>query len=74
MSKRLKDGVYTASLSNDKVRYFVHDGLIIMSSKYGTYKTTENFMLGSQYSVNPDPLPDGMADEFVDSYNKLEQW
>ena len=73
MSKRLKDGVYTASLSNDKVRYFVHDGLIIMSSKYGNYKTTENFMLGSQYSVNPEPL-NVSPGEFLEAYNKLENW
>tara|TARA_R100001163_G_C4948382_1_gene117217 strand:+ start:297 stop:518 length:222 start_codon:yes stop_codon:yes gene_type:complete len=73
MSKRLKNGIYTAKLSNDKVRYFVHDGLIIMSSKYGNYKTTENFMLGSQYSVNPEPLTVGSS-EFLDAYNKLEQW
>jgi hypothetical protein len=45
-----------------------------MSSKYGTYKTNENFMLGMQYSVNPEPLPDDMADVFIDEYNKLEQW
>ena len=31
-------------------------------------------MLGMQYSVNPEPLPDGMASEFLDEYNKLEQW
>tara|TARA_R100001129_G_scaffold53972_1_gene37061 strand:- start:16 stop:240 length:225 start_codon:yes stop_codon:yes gene_type:complete len=74
MSKRLKDGIYQARLSDATVRYFVHDGLIVMSSKYGTYKTTENFMLGSQYSVNPDPLPSGMAEKFLDEYNKLEQW
>ena len=73
MSKRLKDGVYTARLSNDKVRYFVHDGLIIMSSKYGNYKTTENFMLGSQYSVNPEPL-NVSSGEFLKAYNKLEKW
>jgi len=73
MSKRLKDGVYTASLSNDKVRYFVHDGLIIMSSKYGNYKTTENFMLGSQYNVNPEPL-NVSPGEFLKAYNKLTSW
>ena len=73
MSKRLKDGVYTASLSSDKVRYFVHDGLIIMSSKYGNYKTTENFMLGSQYNVNPEPLSVSSG-EFLKAYNKLEEW
>ena len=74
MSKRLKDGVYKTTVGGDPMRYFVHDGLVVMSSKYGTFKTTENFMLGMQYSVNPEPLPDGMADEFIDSYNKLEQW
>ena len=73
MSKRLKDGVYTASLSDAKVRYFVHDGLIIMNSKYGTYKTTENFMLGSQYNVNPEPL-DVSPGEFLKVYNKLTSW
>tara|TARA_B100000085_G_scaffold138558_1_gene126281 strand:+ start:1567 stop:1788 length:222 start_codon:yes stop_codon:yes gene_type:complete len=73
MSKRLKDGVYTASLSDAKVRYFVHDGLIIMNSKYGTYKTTENFMLGSQYNTNPEPL-DVSPDEFLKVYNKLTSW
>ena len=73
MSKRLKVGVYTASLSDAKVRYFVHDGLIIMNSKYGTYKTTENFMLGSQYNMNPEPL-DVSPGEFMKTYNKLEQW
>ena len=73
MSKRLKDGVYTASLSDAKVRYFVHDGLIIMNSKYGTYKTTENFMLGSQYNVNPEPL-DVSPGEFLKVYNKQTSW
>jgi len=73
MSKRLKNGMYTASLSNEKVMYFVHNGLIIMSSKYGNYKTTENFMLGSQYNVNPEPIT-VEASEFLDAYNKLEQW
>ena len=73
MSKRLKDGVYTASLSDAKVKYFVHDGLIIMNSKYGTYKTTENFMLGSQYNVNPEPL-DVSPGEFLKVYNKLTSW
>ena len=73
MSKRLKDGVYTASLSDAKVRYFVHDGLIIMNSKYGTYKTTENFMLGSQYNMNPEPL-DVSPGEFLKVYNKLTSW
>ncbi len=74
MSKRLKNGIYKTTISGDPIRYFVHDGLIVMSSKYGTYKTNENFMLGMQYSVNPEPLPDGMADVFIDEYNKLEQW
>ena len=73
MSKKLKDGVYTASLSDAKVRYFVHDGLIIMNSKYGTYKTTENFMLGSQYNMNPEPL-DVSPGEFLKVYNKLTSW
>ena len=73
MSKRLKDGVYTASLSDSSVRYFVHDGLIIMSSKYGNYKTTENFMLGSQYNVNPEPLTIESG-EFLKAYNQLESW
>ena len=73
MSKRLKDGIYTARLSGSNVRYFVHDGLIIMNSKYGNYKTTENFMLGSQYNVNPEPLTVEPS-EFLDAYNKLEQW
>ena len=74
MSKRLKNGIYKTTVGGDPMRYFVHDGLIVMSSKYGTFKTTENFMLGMQYSVNPEPLPDYIADGFVDSYNKLEQW
>jgi hypothetical protein len=74
MSKRLKDGVYKTTVGGDSMRYFVHDGLIVMSSKYGTFKTTEHFMLGMQYSVNPEPLPDGMADKFLEEYNKLEQW
>ena len=58
MSKRLKDGVYKTTVGGSPMRYFVHDGLVVMSSKYGTFKTTENFMLGMQYSVNPEPLPD----------------
>ena len=65
MSKRLKNGIYTARLSGGNVRYFVHDGLIIMNSKYGNYKTTENFMLGS-LNVSPN--------EFLEAYNKLENW
>jgi|TARA_R100000084_G_scaffold89294_1_gene43292 hypothetical protein len=73
MSKRLKNGIYTARLSGGNVRYFVHDGLIIMNSKYGNYKTTENFMLGSQYSVNPEPL-NVSPNEFLEAYNKLENW
>ena len=74
MSKRLKNGIYKTTVGGDSMRYFVHDGLIVMSSKYGTFKTTENFMLGMQYSVNPEPLPDSMADVFIDEYNKLAQW
>ena len=74
MSKRLKNGIYKTTVGGDLMRYFVHDGLIVMSSKYGTYKTNENFMLGMQYSVNPEPLPDGIAEGFIDEYNKLEQW
>ena len=70
MSKRLKDGVYTASLSDAKVRYFVHDGLIIMSSKYGNYKTTENFMLGAKW-IEPLPMSTG---EFMKGYNQVESW
>ena len=73
MSKRLKDGIYQARLSDATIRYFVHNGLIVMSSKYGTYKTTENFMLGSQYSVNPEPL-DVSPGEFLKAYNKLTSW
>ena len=72
MSK-LKDGVYKTSDPKNRITYFVHDGLIIMSSKYGTYKTTENFMLGSQYSVNPEPL-DVSPGEFLKAYNKLTSW
>tara|TARA_R110002020_G_scaffold301050_1_gene516568 strand:- start:428 stop:652 length:225 start_codon:yes stop_codon:yes gene_type:complete len=74
MSKRLKNGIYQARLSDATIRYFVHNGLVVMSSKYGTYKTTESFMLGSQHNVNPDPLPDSIAEGFMDEYNKLEQW
>ena len=37
MSKKLKDGVYRAQSGNDKIMYFVHDELIVMQWKYGTF-------------------------------------
>ena len=44
-----------------------------MQWKYGVFKTTANFMLGSQNSVNPEPL-NVSSGEFLKAYNKLEKW
>ena len=70
MSKKLKDGVYKAQNGNDKIMYFVHDELIVMQWKYGTFKTTANFMLGAKW-VEPLPMSTG---EFMKGYNQVEQW
>ena len=70
MSKKLKDGVYKAQTNSDKITYFVHDGLIGMQWRYGTFKTTSTFMLGAKW-VEPLPMSPG---EFIKTYNKLEQW
>jgi len=70
MSKRLKDGVYKAQSGNDKIMYFVHDELIVMQWKYGTFKTTANFMLGAKW-IEPLPMSTG---EFMKGYNQVEQW
>ena len=70
MSKKLKDGVYKAQSGNDKIIYFVHDGLVGMQWKYGTFKTTANFMLGAKWE---EPLPMSPG-EFMKTYNQLESW
>ena len=70
MSKKLKDGVYRAQSGNDKIMYFVHDELIVMQWKYGTFKTTTNFMLGAKW-IEPLPMSTG---EFMKGYNQVEQW
>tara|TARA_R100000152_G_C6682252_1_gene115846 strand:+ start:557 stop:769 length:213 start_codon:yes stop_codon:yes gene_type:complete len=70
MSKKLKDGVYKAQSGNDKIMYFVHDELIVMQWKYGTFKTTSNFMLGAKW-IEPLPMTTG---EFMKGYNQVEQW
>ena len=70
MSKKLKDGVYKAQSGNDKIMYFVHDELIVMQWKYGTFKTTSNFMLGAKW-IEPLPMSTG---EFMKGYNQVEQW
>ena len=41
-----------------------------MQWKYGTFKTTSNFMLGAKWE---EPLPMSPG-EFMKTYNKLEQW
>ena len=70
MKEKLKDGVYKAQTNCDRISYFVHDGLIGMQWKYGTFKTTSNFMLGAKW-VEPLPMTSG---EFIKVYNKLESW
>jgi hypothetical protein len=70
MNKKLKDGVYKAQNGNDKIMYFVHDELIVMQWKYGTFKTTSNFMLGAKW-IEPLPMSTG---EFMKGYNQVEQW
>tara|TARA_R100001463_G_scaffold126713_1_gene184504 strand:- start:349 stop:561 length:213 start_codon:yes stop_codon:yes gene_type:complete len=70
MNKKLEDGVYKAQNGNDKIMYFVHDELIVMQWKYGTFKTTTNFMLGAKW-VEPLPMSPG---EFVKGYNQLKSW
>jgi hypothetical protein len=70
MNKKLKDGVYKTQNGNDKIMYFVHDELIVMQWKYGTFKTTSNFMLGAKW-IEPLPMSTG---EFMKGYNQVEQW
>ena len=70
MKEKLIDGVYKAQTNSDRITYFVHDGLIGMQWKYGTFKTTSNFMLGAKW-VEPLPMTSG---EFIKVYNKLESW
>ena len=70
MSKKLKDGVYKAQSGNDKIMYFVHDELIVMQWKYGTFNTTANFMLGAKW-IEPLPMS---TDEFMKGYNQVESW
>ena len=70
MSKKLKDGVYKAQSGNDKIMYFVHDELVVMQWKYGTFKTTANFMLGAKW-IEPLPMS---TDEFMKGYNQVESW
>jgi hypothetical protein len=41
-----------------------------MQWKYGTFKTTANFMLGARWE---EPLPMSPG-EFMKTYNKLEKW
>ena len=70
MKKELKDGVYKAQSGNDKIMYFVHDELVVMQWKYGTFKTTNNFMFGVKWE---EPLPI-TSEEFMKGYNQVEQW
>jgi len=70
MSKKLKDGVYKTSDPKNRITYFVHDGLVGMQWKYGTFKTTTNFMLGAKWE---EPLPMSPG-EFMKTYNRLESW
>tara|TARA_R110002012_G_scaffold251321_1_gene429260 strand:+ start:39 stop:251 length:213 start_codon:yes stop_codon:yes gene_type:complete len=70
MSKELKDGVYKTQSGSDKIVYFVHDKLIVMQWKYGTFKTTSNFMLGAKWE---EPLPMSSG-EFMKGYNQVESW
>ena len=70
MKEKVKDVVYKAQTNSDRITYFVHDGLIGMQWKYGTFKTTSNFMLGAKW-VEPLPMTPG---EFIKVYNKLESW
>ena len=72
MSKKLKDGVYKAQSGSDKIMYFVHDELVVMQWKYGTFKTTTNFMLGAKWE---EPLPEELThDKFMEGYNQVESW
>ena len=72
MKKKLKDGVYKAQNGNDKIMYFVHDELIVMQWKYGTFKTSTNFMLGATWE---EPLPEELTHEkFMKGYNQVESW
>ena len=70
MKEKLKDGVYKAQSGSDKIMYFVHDELIVMQWKYGTFKTTTNFMLGAKW-IEPLPMSTG---EFMKGYNQLKSW
>tara|TARA_X000001382_G_scaffold31802_2_gene20691 strand:+ start:621 stop:833 length:213 start_codon:yes stop_codon:yes gene_type:complete len=70
MSKKLKDGVYKAQNGSDKIMYFVHDELIVMQWKHGTFKTNTNFMLGAKW-VESLPMSKG---EFIKGYNQLKSW
>jgi len=70
MKKELKDGVYKTSDPKNRITYFVHDGLIGMQWKYGTFKTTSNFMLGAKW-IEPLPMTSG---EFIKVYNQLKSW
>ena len=70
MKEKLKDGVYKAQSGSDKIMYFVHDELIVMQWKYGTFKTTTNFMLGAKW-IEPLPMSTG---EFMKGYNQVESW
>ena len=70
MSKKLEDGVYKAQNGNDNIMYFVHDKLIVMQWKHGTFKTNTNFMLGAKW-VEPLPMSTG---EFMKGYNQLKSW
>ncbi len=70
MKEKLKDGVYRAQNGNDRITYFVHDGLIGMQWRYGVFKTTTNFMLGAKWE-EPLSMTPG---EFMKVYNQLESW
>ena len=70
MEKKLKDGVYKGWNGKDRITYFVHNELIIMAWKYGTFKTTTNFMFGVKWE---EPLP-MTSEEFMKGYNQVESW
>ena len=54
----------------DRITYFVHNELIVMAWKYGTFKTTTNFMFGVKWE---EPLP-MTSEEFMKGYNQVESW
>ena len=62
-----KNGVYEGDYG---IRYFVHDGRVLLTHLGNTYKASPLFLFGNW---REELLPE-MVDQFSEVYNKSKQW